>query len=182
MLLATHWSVLDEFGDEHRTVIAAMEALMGALHGAADNGQARAASDCSPLLAQAEQFRHTFLVHRLREEDGLFPEVQKAISDATPEMGDVDRFFTGKGREDLRAHQEIDGYLRELTELLQCLAEAPVPDPQALEQARACTALAQELLRDHAAKEDSIIFPRMAAMLAADPRRNVERRLEALRR
>ncbi len=175
------WAAIQDLQDEHETIVAEMEALTGALRELANDEPAVAASEFASLRERAEGFRYAFLVHRLKEEDGLFPEIQKAVPGGDPEAGALGRFFAGEARDDLGAHLEIDGHMRELVKLLQVREQAPALDPEVLARARAWVALAQDLLREHAEKEDTLIFPLMARVLTVDQRHVVEQRLEAFR-
>jgi regulator of cell morphogenesis and NO signaling len=166
---------------EHQGIMRQVADLRGAVRALAERGE-QALPEVRPVLqATVRMIEIELLAHARREDDALFPALERALSEAS---------LTGEMRREHRdIHAEADRFratLRQLNEVehpaivaggarLGALAEAG--EPEAL---RGTGAALIRLLDEHFQKEEEILFPMAREVLDPSQLEAVSRAMDAL--
>ncbi|HEY3215840.1 MAG TPA: hemerythrin domain-containing protein [Candidatus Eisenbacteria bacterium] len=169
--------------DEHRAIMAEVEGLRRATRVLAERGEAAVAETLPVLESVGRMMATRLLEHARREDEALFPAVEKALGHAggpTAVMREEHR----------RIHAEAARFRETLRELNEIEHPAIVAQGAALRQMTARGAGA-DALRDtaeqiirlldlHFGKEEDILFPMAREVLSAEELDRVAGQMEAL--
>jgi hemerythrin-like domain-containing protein len=173
-------SVLDQLREEHESILRQVDVVrqrLAQLSGKPEADSASAVAECQKAVLR---LRRAFLVHRCREEVGLFPEVELLISEGTARVDIVRDFLYGEAEDDILAHLEIEQNLTKMGELIEGPRRRDTTGAETLGAISALSQATLALLERHAQKEDSLVFPMMVRMLSEEQLGAVGRRLDEL--
>jgi len=174
---------IDRLLDEHRGIRLEIESLKRTVRDLAAHGEGALASAREPLAAVARMMGTTLLEHARKEDDALFPAMERVFGlDGSP---------TGVMREE---HREIRGradlFRNTLRQLNEVEHPAIVAGGARLAALTARTATAGELielgeslidlLESHFAKEEDILFPMARGALDGSALAEVSRRMDEI--
>jgi iron-sulfur cluster repair protein YtfE (RIC family) len=125
-------------------------------------GRSRAEQE---IRSQVETLEQAMLLHFRKEEEGLYPEVQRITAEGAPAVDILSQFFGQQADDDLTAHRLLRGRMREMLGLLEAVRGAREFDSGWSEGLRAVVGAAQDLLTRHARKEDTLVFPMIERLL-----------------
>jgi len=163
-------SATDELREEHRSAILQMSQLEAALGSLAGPVQGVAAEVKSSIKARIESLRGHLFLHFRKEEEGLYPEVQRMVAEGAPRVDILTQFFSQAADSDLTAHHLLRVRLREMQELAEgierCTGEAGGRAPAGpVETLRSLVSTSFDLLTRHIEKEDGLVFPMIERLL-----------------
>jgi iron-sulfur cluster repair protein YtfE (RIC family) len=174
---------IDQLLDEHRAIMAGVAPLRRAVADLNRHGEAALVEALPALEAVSRMMATDLLAHARREDEVLFPALEAALgTTATP---------TAVMREEHRViHGEADLFHRTLRELNEVEHPALVAGGERLRTLTATGGTAEalrqtaetiiELLDQHFAKEEAILFPMARQVLSAEAMREVGQRMAAL--
>jgi hemerythrin-like domain-containing protein len=137
-------------------------------------GQVSSAQDQLELLSRRLR------VHFRREEEGVFPEAQRMVSEGAQGADVFGRFFAQEAEDDMGAHAALARRANEMAEMLGQMQDAGGPDEASARRLLVLAKLTATLLERHAAKEDTLIFPMIEKSLTPAQVDEVRDRLRAL--
>ena len=129
---------------------------------------------------ELELFGRRLRVHFRREEEGLFPDAQRMVSEGAHGADVFGRFFAEEAEDDMTAHVTLTRRANEMLEIAAQMQEAGGPDESSARRLLALVNLTASLLERHAAKEDTLIFPMIAKSLTPDKVEAMRQRLQTL--
>lgn len=169
-------SVLDDLRREHEAVLVELRALIEEV-GHVEEGSAELTPETLEACRErVRSLRRAFVVHRCREEVGLFPDVEQIVARDAPRVDILRAFFAGEADDDITAHVEIDAELQQLTSLADRLAQGQDIGRALGDVARTMA----DLLKRHATKEDTEVFPMMVRVLTEQQLEEVAERMREL--
>ena len=173
-------SPIDDLKREHQTVLAEIKELEGRVQGlrrgAADTrGDAR-----RELSDRLDMFRRSLMLHFKREEEGLFADAQRMVSERARKVEVLGQFFAGEEEDDMRAHAVLAARVEQMLRLLGAGGQAGGLDEQSLARLRAMVSTVRALLESHASKEDTMVFPMIQRALSAEQMETVRQRMVRL--
>lgn len=167
--------------DEHKTIMRQVADLRGAVKALGERGDAALAELRPALQGTVRMIETELLAHARREDDALFPAVERALDVAE---------MTGQMRQEHRdIHAEADRFratLRELNEVEHPAIVAGQARLDALAATGGADALresAAELIRmldDHFHKEEEVLFPMARGVLEDAELQKIARAMEEL--
>jgi len=169
-------SVLDDLKREHEAVLAELRALIEEVERVEEGSAELTPEALEACRERVRSLRRTFVVHRCREEVGLFPDVEQIVSQGAPRVDILWTFFAGEADDDIAAHVAIEERLKEIDALLERLPEGEEVGAALGDTARAMA----DLLTRHAVKEDTEVFPMMVRVLSEDQLAEVAKRMAEL--
>jgi iron-sulfur cluster repair protein YtfE (RIC family) len=157
-------SPVDELREEHAVLRDQVRNLADAIAGFIGVETGRLEDATGAVREQAAALRSSLLLHFRKEEDGLFPDVITLVSAGAPEGDIVAHFFSESADDDLRAHALLRGRLEECEGVL---AQRVGSGSEAAWIARLGGILngIRDLLLQHVAKEDDLVFPMVERLL-----------------
>jgi len=120
------------------------------------------------------------LLHFRREEDGLYPDIVRMVSEGASEVDIIAGFFREATDHDLVAHTTLRGRLLEIKELVAAMGQPERDANQVARELQATVASTRDLLNRHAEKEETVVFPMIARLLSEDQMEAVRARLAAI--
>jgi hemerythrin-like domain-containing protein len=173
-------SPIEELREEHSALGADAKDLKESVRGLGA-GTGAAWSDVGGALAErVEMFRRSLLLHFRREEEGLFPEAKRMVSERARRADVMGRFFGEEGEEDIAAHAALASRVEDILALLDQVEKAGQIDDHSLARLRTLTDLTVGLLERHVQKEDTMIFPMVERSLDALQLSEVQQRMTGL--
>jgi hemerythrin-like domain-containing protein len=172
--------VFQALHQDHAQILSQMKALEEAIRAllpATPPQQSHHLDECRERL---RGLRQTFLVHRCREEVGLFPDVERMVAHGLPKVDRVAGFFAGEAEDDIRAHLAVENSLRKMADLLDALKPEEVSGEGARAELLDTAERTHRLLRRHAGKEEDLVFPLIGRLLSEDQIAAVAARMREL--
>jgi iron-sulfur cluster repair protein YtfE (RIC family) len=120
-------------------------------------------------------------LHFRREEEALFPDARRMVSDGAAKVDIIGRFFGEEADDDLNAHAALGSRVEEMIAILERVQAAGALDEQSRTRLRALFSVVDSLFQRHATKEDRFIFPMVARALTPAQQQAVLDRLAAIR-
>jgi hemerythrin-like domain-containing protein len=168
-------SVLEDLKQEHQAVLASVLELTEEVSGV-EEGHPASPQAIEACRERVQALRRIFTVHRCREEVGLFPDVEQIVAQDAPRVDILRNFFAGEAEDDITAHVEIEAELKELASLVERLAQGQDVGRAFGDVARRMA----DLLKRHATKEDTEVFPMMVRVLTEEQLEAVATRMAEL--
>jgi iron-sulfur cluster repair protein YtfE (RIC family) len=156
--LAEPRSPFDELSQEHVALLVDARDLQASVRGLTQPAAATRALG-STIRNTLDIFQRRLHVHFRREEEGVFPEARRLLSEGAQGADVFGRFFGEEAEDDMTAHATLAGRVSELIEMAAQMEAAGGPDAAAARRLLALTDLTASLLERHAAKEDTLILP-----------------------
>ena len=169
-------SVLDDLRREHEAVLARLRALIEEVEREEKGREEWTPEVLDACRERVRSLRKTFVVHRCREEVGLFPDVEQLVSQGAPRVDILRAFFAGEADDDIAAHVAIEERLKEIDALLERLSLGDEVGAALGGTARSMA----DLLTRHASKENTEVFPMMVRVLSEEQLAEVAKRLADL--
>jgi len=132
------------------------------------------------LPERLEMFHRGLLLHFRREEEGLFPDARRMVSERARRADVVGQFFAEEAEDDVSAHAVLAARTQETAALVAQIEQAGSLDQRSLARLRTLVNLTRGLLERHAEKEDKLIFPMIQRSLDPAQLEQVNQRLQAL--
>jgi len=167
-MVQEHMALLTEVGDLQSSIRKLVNPETAALGG---SGVVREALDL---------FQRRLRVHFRREEEGVFPDAQRMISEGAQGADVFGRFFAQEAEDDMSAHATLTRRANEMLEIAAQVEEAGGLDEASARRLLALVNLTASLLERHAAKEDTLIFPMIEKSLTPGQIGAVAERLQKL--
>lgn len=172
-------SPFEDLKDEHVALLTEMNELQSTVRGLM-GGEAGSLGGGAVLRDELEMFQRTLRIHFRREEEGLFPEATRMISEGAQGADVFGSFFGEEAEDDMSAHAALARRAKEMLEIAVQMEDAGGPDESSAQKLRALAALTSGLLQRHAAKEDTLIFPMLEQGLKPDQVAQVSERLKEI--
>jgi len=171
-------SPFDDIRDEHLNLLTEMNEVQAAVRGL--TGREMGALGQQLVVRDVlEMFRQRFRLHCRREEEALFPEANRLVSEGARGADIFGSFFTSEAEDDMTAHAAITGHVNEMIDLADAL-QRPDSEGEAARKLPPLASLTAGLLQRHAAKEDTLIFPMLEKSLTSDQVEQVRTRLQEI--
>ncbi len=161
-----HFALLTEVNDLRSTIRGLNRPDAGSLGGGA------------VVRDELEMFRRRLRIHFRREEEGLFPEARRMISEGARGADVFGSFFAEEAEDDMGAHTALASRTQEMLELADQVGEGGRFDEAGSRRLLALVNLAAGLLQRHAAKEDTLIFPMIERSLKPEQVDDIRNRLQ----
>jgi len=171
---------IEELRREHQALRRDIGAIRDLARSVGRSGGGAREDALTTLRDNIEMFLRGLRLHSRREEEGLFPDVQRMVSERPQRADPLGQFFAGEAEEDLNAHEVLNTRAQDMLNLVHELGQAEALQPQSLGRLRTLAELSRDLLERHADKEDRMIFPMIERSLDADQIEQVRKRLAAL--
>jgi len=174
-------SPVDELRKEHQSLLqdcSDLQAVVQALKADDESSRGTAAGMLSDRFGMLQQAQH---LHFRREEECLYPDAQRLVSEGAKGADIFGRFFAAEGEDDLVAHTTLRTRVGDILSLLGASKSADRLDNQALGRLRTLVNLTYDLFSRHAHKEDTLIFPMIEGSLNWEQMQAVAERLRAFR-
>jgi len=152
-------SPFDELREEHATLLVDVRDLQSSISRMAQPDATTLGGQVSSAQDQLELLSRRFRVHFRREEEGVFPEAQRMVSEGAQGADVFGRFFAQEAEDDMGAHAALARRANEMAEMLGQMQDAGGPDEASARRLLVLVKLTATLLERHAAKEDTLIFP-----------------------
>ncbi len=150
---------VEELRKDHEILRKDTAAFEATVRGLARSPEATGEALSGSLRARLAYFQAGMRLHFRREEEGLFPDVRRMVSEGARRADVIAQFFREEAEDDLSAHTVL---VARMDEMIGALAEAEAAGrlgEQEGHQLRVQFGLFKSLLERHAAKEDNLIFP-----------------------
>lgn len=172
-------SPFEDLKEEHTAVLREMQDLQSAVRGLV-GGDASSLGGAGVVRDELEMFRRRLRVHFRREEEGLFPEARRMISEGAKGADVFGSFFAEEAEDDMSAHASLAGRTDEMLQVIHQIEASGGPDEASAGKLLALSSLTAGLLQRHAAKEDSLIFPMLEKSLKPEQVDDVRSRLQQI--
>ena len=172
-------SPFGELADDHMALVVDMGDLQGAIHRLAQPGVG-ALDSGRQIVDLLDSFQWRLRVHFRREEEGVFPEAQRIVSEGAQGADVFGRFFAEEAEDDMSAHATLARRTSEMLEIATRMADAGAPDQASARHLLALVDLTANLLQRHADKEDRLIFPMIEKSLTPQQVGEVRDRLRKI--
>ncbi len=172
-------SPFDELLKEHAGLISAAGALETSIRGLTKPDTA-ALSGGAVVRDELDLLQRAMKLHFRREEEAVFPEAQRMVSEGATGADVFGRFFAQEAEDDMSAHAILTGRASEMIQIAQQIEGSSGLDGQAVLRLLALANLTMSLLQRHAQKEDTLIFPMIERSLTPDQVDIVSQRLQKL--
>ncbi len=172
-------SPFEDLREEHTALLREMQDVQSAVRGlvgadASSLGGAGVARD------ELEMLLHHLRIHFRREEEGLFPEARRMISEGAKGADVFGSFFAEEAEDDMSAHSSLAARTDEMLGLVNQIDAGGSPDEASGRKLLALCNLTAGLLQRHAAKEDSLILPMLEKSLKPEQVDEVRSRLDQI--
>lgn len=157
-------SPTEELREEHEFALSQLQQFAAAVGRATSS---REGPEADALRARLNELEQRMLLHFRKEEEALYPELQKQVAKGAPRADILAQFFGEAADDDLTAHRLLRGRLREMQGLLAGAARAQQAEGYSLEGLQAVASASLDLLTRHIEKENGVIFPMVERLLAA---------------
>lgn len=172
-------SPFEDLRDEHVALLAEMNDIQSSVRGLMGEGTASLGGG-AVLRDELEMFQRQLRIHFRREEEGLFPEAKRMISEGAQGADVFGAFFGEEAEDDMSAHAALARRATDMLEIAVQMEDAGGPDEGSAQKLRALASLTAGLLQRHAAKEDTLIFPMLEKGLMPDQVDQVGERLKEI--
>ena len=172
-------SPFEDLKDEHVALLTEMNDIQSSVRGLMGTGE-KYLSGGVVLRDELEMFQRQLRMHFRREEEGLFPEAKRMISEGAQGADVFGSFFAEEAEDDMSAHTALARRVNEMLEIGVQMEGTGLPGESSAQKMRALAALTLELLQRHAAKEDTLIFPMLEKGLTPDEVDQVSERLKEI--
>jgi len=172
-------SPFEDLKEEHVALLTEMNDIQSSVRGLMGE-EAAALGGGAVLRDELEIFLRQLRIHFRREEEGLFPEAKRMISEGAQGADVFGSFFGEEAEDDMSAHAALARRAKEMLEIAVQMEDAGRPDESSAQKLRALAALTSGLLQRHAAKEDTLIFPMLEKGLKPDQVDQVSERLKEI--
>ncbi|MCJ7752377.1 MAG: hemerythrin domain-containing protein [Armatimonadetes bacterium] len=172
-------SPFEDLKDEHVALLTEMNDIQSSVRGLM-GGDAASLGGGAVLRDELEMFLRQLRFHFRREEEGLFPEAKRMISEGARGADVFGSFFAEEAEDDMSAHAALAQRANEMLNIAVQMEEAGSPDERSVQKLRAIAALTAGLLQRHAAKEDTLIFAMLEKGLKPDQVDHVSERLKEI--
>lgn len=152
-------SPFDELREEHAALLIDVRDLQSSIRRMTQPDATTLGGQVSSVRDQLELLSRRFRAHFRREEEGVFPEAQRMVSEGAQGADVFGRFFAQEGEDDMSAHATLASRAKEMLETATQIEEAGGPDEASARRLLALANLTASLVERHAAKEDTLIFP-----------------------
>jgi hemerythrin-like domain-containing protein len=129
---------------------------------------------------QLDMFQTKLRIHFRREEEGLFPEARRIISEGARGADIFGSFFAEEAEDDMSAHASLARRTSQMLGVAGQLEESGRSDEETARQLLSLINLTSSLLARHAAKEDTLIFPMLKKSLTDAQIEEVQSRVQEL--
>jgi hemerythrin-like domain-containing protein len=171
-------SPFDDIREEHISLLTEMNEVQSAIRGL--TGREMGTLGQQVVVRDVlEMFRQRFRLHCRREEEALFPEASRLVSEGARGADIFGSFFTSEAEDDMSAHATITGHVNEMIALADAMQEPDSAD-DAARKLLPLASLTAGLFQRHAAKEDTLIFPMLEKSLTSDQVEQVRARLQEI--
>ncbi len=173
-------SPFEDMMEEHVALVTEMGELMNSMRELANSEKAPLGAEPGLVRNSLELFQYRLRTHFRREEEGLYPEAQRIISEGAQGADIFGRFFAEEAEEDMGAHATLT---RRVNEMLTIVTDLDLADPASEAVIRKLIAIGSStagLLQRHAEKEDAMIFPMIARSLTPVQVGQVSERLQQI--
>lgn len=161
-------SPFEEMKQDHESVLQEMRELRETLRGLSGKGP-RGWGDVGRVVRdRLEMFRRDLRLHIRREEDAVFPEARRLLSEDAGRVDVIGSFFAGEAEDDVAAHATLAARADEMLTMVAEMGDSGGATEQSLRKLAAVGEATARLLEQHAAKEDSLIFPFLERTLTED--------------
>jgi hemerythrin-like domain-containing protein len=172
-------SPFDDLNEEHRSLLNDVGELTSTIRGL--TGQETSSLGSGGLIRdELEMFRNKLRVHFRREEEGLFPEARRIISEGARGADIFGSFFAEEAEDDMSAHASLSSRASQMLEIASQMEEAGRPDEESARRLLSLINLTSSLLERHVAKEDTLIFTMLQNSLTDDQVEEVRSRVQEL--
>jgi len=172
-------SPFEDLKDEHVALVTEMSDIQSSVRGLM-GGEAGSLGSGAVLRDELEMFQRRLRIHFSREEEGLFPEAKRMISEGAQGADVFGSFFAEEAEDDMSAHAALAQRADEMLGIAVQMEAVGRPDESSVKKLRAVAALTAGLLDRHAAKEDTLIFPMLEKGLKPDQVDQVSERLKEI--
>lgn len=173
-------SAIDELRKDHDILRRDMEALVSAVRSLGQDPQAIQEALSGSLRERLAYLYAGMRLHFRREEEGLFPDARRMVSEGARKVDILGQFFGEEAEDDFNAHAELGIRMEEMMGILEDVEAAGRLDDQVCARLRTVMGLVRSLLDRHAAKEDTLVFPMIERSLTSEQRDAVLDRLAAI--
>ncbi|MBN1460159.1 MAG: hemerythrin domain-containing protein [Armatimonadetes bacterium] len=172
-------SPFDDLNEEHRALQTDVAELKSTIRNL--TGQETSSLGSGGVIRdELEMFRKKLRIHFRREEEGLFPEARRIISEGARGADVFGSFFAEEAEDDMSAHASLTSRANQMLEIAGQLEESGRPDEQTARQLLSLINLTSTLLDRHAAKEETLIFPMLEKSLTSDQVDDVQSRVQEI--
>jgi hemerythrin-like domain-containing protein len=171
-------SPFDDIREEHASLLTEMNEVQSAIRGLSGR-QLGSLGQQAVVRDVLEMFRQRFRLHCRREEEAVFPEASRLVSEGARGADVFGSFFASEAEDDMSAHAAITGHVNEMIVLADAMQEPDSAD-DAARKLPPLASLTAGLLQRHAAKEDTLIFPMLEKSLSIDQIDQVRSRLQEI--
>jgi iron-sulfur cluster repair protein YtfE (RIC family) len=169
-------SPIEQLQQEHQAALGAFDALTDQV--AAVTAGATAWEDVSEHIEPRFHALHQLLlVHFRKEEEGLFAEAVELAAEESSEAGLIAGFFAEEADDDILAHTTLRIQMREMAALLPGIRETDGAGHHTPGELHDALLFSRDLLRRHARKEETVIFPLIQRLLTEEQMMAVRRRI-----
>jgi hemerythrin-like domain-containing protein len=151
-------SPFDELREEHVALLVDARDLQASLRGLAQP-EAATLGGGSLIRDTLDIFQRRLRMHFRREEEGVYPDAERMVSEGAQGADVFGRFFAQEAEDDMSAHATLARRAQEMLEMATQIEGAGGPDEASARRMLALANLTASLLERHAAKEDTLIFP-----------------------
>jgi hemerythrin-like domain-containing protein len=166
--------------EEHTALVAEAGDLLASMRGFASPNRESLGRSSTVLRDGLGIFSKHLNTHFRREEEALFPEAQRLVSEGAQGADIFGRFFAEEAEDDMGAHAALAARTNEMVGLTAQLGDEVAGDPAGARKLLAVGTATVSLLQRHAAKEDSLIFPMIERSLTPAQLDHVRERLNAI--
>jgi hemerythrin-like domain-containing protein len=172
-------SPFDDLNEEHRALLNDVGELKSTIRNLTGQ-EASSLGGGGVVRDELELFQKKLRIHFRREEEGIFPEARRIISEGARGADVFGSFFAEEAEDDMSAHASLASRASQMLEIAGQLQESGRPDEEMARQLLSLINLTSSLLERHAAKEDTLIFPMLANSLTDDQIDDVQSRVQEL--
>jgi hemerythrin-like domain-containing protein len=172
-------SPFEDLREEHAALLREMQDLHSSVRGLA-GAETSSLGGAGVVRDELEMFRRRLRVHFRREEEGLFPEARRMVSEGAKGADVFGSFFAEEAEDDMSAHAALASRAEEMVQLTSEIEDAGGADEGSARKLLALSNLTAGLLQRHAAKEDSLIFPMLEKSLTQEQVDDVRSRLHQI--
>jgi hemerythrin-like domain-containing protein len=173
-------SPFEELLQEHMALLTDVGDLQTSIRGLAQPESAALGGGVGPIRDSLDIFQRRLRIHFRREEEGVFPDAQRMVSEGARGADVFGRFFAEEAEDDMSAHATLTQRASEMMAMVAQMEQAGGPDEASARRLLALVNLTANLIQRHAGKEDTLIFPMIEKSLTAEQVAAVSERLKKL--
>jgi len=170
----------DELRREHEKGVTAMRRLWEHCRDRPPVAHPTWAGHIASVGAALSELRSLLGMHFRKEEEGLFPDVRRMVSEGAPAVDIIASFFQDQSDEDLKAHSLLRSRMAEMADLAARLQSREGHCEEAAKELEAKAAFTCDLLERHAGKENTAVFPLIERLLDKSQMSAVAERMQAI--